>query len=157
MAGSLALAAFAGPVAQAMAVEPTRQTVVQLGAHTTAPCPSGVVLQGLFDITREIVTFYDRDGAPASLLSVNRAEGSWTNPMTGASLEAEVGRQVRTDLSTGESFSAGSNSRTFLPGGGGVAIGAAGLQIFDASGKLVAHYGPDSEKERAQLCAALGA
>ena len=61
------------------------------------------------------------------------------------------------DLTTGESFSTGTNSRTFLPGGGGVAIGAAGLQIFDAAGRLIDHHGPDSDAERAQLCEALGA
>ena len=66
-------------------------------------------------------------------------------------------RQIHTDLTTGQFFSTGSNSRTFLPGGGGVAIGAAGLQIFDSSGHLVDHFGPDSDEERAQLCAALGA
>ena len=151
---AVAVAALPGP---ATAVEPTRQTVVQTGVHSTAPCPSGVVLQGLFDITRDITTYYDQAGAPVQRLSVNRAEGTWTNPDTGAWLAAEVVRQVHTDLATGDSFSTGTNSRTFLPGGGGVAIGAAGLQVFDASGQLVAHDGPDSDTERAQLCEALGA
>jgi hypothetical protein len=40
---------------------------------------------------------------------------------------------------------------------GGVAIGVAGLQLFDATGALVDHFGPDTQTERAQLCAALGA
>jgi hypothetical protein len=153
----LGLAAVAALPGSAMAVEPTRQTLVQVGARSTAPCPSGVVLQGLFDITRDITTYFDQAGTPVSRLSVNRAVGTWTNPTSGAWLAAEVGRQVHTDLTTGESFSTGTSSRTFLPGGGGVAIGAAGLQVFDASGQLVAHYGPDSDKERAQLCEALGA
>jgi hypothetical protein len=152
--GLVVVVALAGP---ASAVEPTRQTVVQVGVHSTAPCPSGVVLQGLFDITRDITTYYDQAPTPVRRLSVNRAEGTWTNPNTGAWLAAEVGRQVHTDLTTGESFSTGTNSRTFLPGGGGVAIGAAGLQVFDASGQLVAHFGPDTDTERAQLCEALGA
>jgi hypothetical protein len=140
----------------AQATEPTRQTVEQV-LHSGAPCPSGVVLQGLFDVTRTITTFYDSVGSPVAQLQVNRAVGTWTNPNSGASLDAVVVRQIHTDLITGESFSTGSNSRTFLPGGGGVAIGAAGLQVFDASGHLVDHFGPDSETERAQLCAALGA
>jgi len=38
-----------------------------------------------------------------------------------------------------------------------VAIGVAGLQVFDATGALVDHFGPDTQTERAQLCAALGA
>jgi hypothetical protein len=156
LAGGLGIALIAALPAPARAVEPTRQTVVQQGVHSTAPCPSGVVLQGLFDITRDITTYYDQAGTPVRRLSVNRAEGTWTNPNTGAWLAAEVVRQVQTDLTTGESFSTGSSSRTFLPGGGGVAIGAAGLQVFDAAGQLVAHYGPDSDSERAQLCAALG-
>lgn len=157
VAGGLGVGAVAVLPGPAVAVEPTRQTVVQVGAHSTAPCPSGLVLQGLFDITRDITTYYDQAGTPVWRLSVNRAEGTWTNPNTGAWLTAEVVRQVHTDLTTGVSFSTGSNSRTFLPGGGGVAIGAAGLQVFDASGRLVAHFGPDSDKERAQLCEALGA
>ena len=157
LVGGLSVAAMAAAPGPAMAVAPTRQTIVQMGARSGAPCPSGVVLQGLFDITRDVTTYYDQAGAAVSRLSVNRAEGRWTNPNTGAWLAAEVVRQVHTDLITGESFSTGSNSRTFLPGGGGVAIGAAGLQVFDASGQLVAHFGPDTDKERAQLCAALGA
>jgi len=157
LAGVLGVAVVAALPGPAVAGEPTRQTVVQVGVHSTAPCPSGVVLQGLFDITRDITTYYDEAGTPVRRLSVNRAEGTWANPDTKAWLAAEVGRQVHTDLATGESFSTGTNSRTFLPGGGGVAIGAAGLQVFDASGQLVAHYGPDSDTERAQLCEALGA
>ena len=148
--------AVALPAGSAQATEPTRQTVVQV-LHTGAPCPDGVVLQGLFDVTRQITTYYDAAGAPVRQLQVNSAEGTWTNPTTGAFLEAVVVREIHTDLVTGEIFSTGSNSRTFLPGGGGVAIGAAGLQVFDASGQLVDHYGPDSATERAQLCAALGA
>ena len=156
LAGGMAVAA-ALPTTFAQAAEPTRQHVEQLGVHTSAPCPSGVVLQGLFDITRDVTTYYDETGNPVRRLSANRAEGTWTNPGTGAWLAASVVRQVFTDLATGESFSTGTNSRTLLPGGGGVAIGAAGLQIFDAAGRLVDHYGPDSDAERAQLCGALGA
>jgi hypothetical protein len=144
------------PTGNAQATEPTRQTVVQV-LHTGAACPSGVVLQGLFDVTRKITTFYDSVGNPVAQLQVNSAVGTWTNPNSGASLDAVVVREIHTDLVTGESFSTGSNSRTFLPGGGGVAIGAAGLQVFDGSGRLVDHFGPDSDTERAQLCAALGA
>lgn len=144
------------PPATAQATEPTRETVEQV-LPTTALCPSGTVLQGRFNVTRVITTFYDADGIAVAQLQVNSATGTWTNPNTGASLEAAVVRQIHTDLTTGQFFSTGSNSRTFLPGGGGVAIGAAGLQVFDASGHFVDHFGPDSDKERAQLCAALGA
>lgn len=156
-AGALGLgAAVALPAGSAQATEPTRQTVVQV-VHSGAPCPDGVVLRGLFDVTREITTYYDSAGNPVRQLQVNSAEGTWTNPITGAYLDAVVVRQIHTDLVTGEIFSTGMNTRTFLPGGGGVAIGAAGLQVFDASGHLVEHYGPDTDTERAQLCAALGA
>jgi hypothetical protein len=153
--GTFAMAAIVIPAADAHATEPTRQTVQQV-LRSGAPCPSGVVLQGLFAVTRRITTYYDTSGTAITQLQVNSAEGTWTNPNTGASLNAEVVREIHTDLTTGESFSTGSNSRTFLPGGGGVAIGAAGLQVFDASGRLIDHYGPDSDTERAQLCAALG-
>ena len=145
------------PAASANAAEPTRQTTVQLGARSGALCPSGVVLRGLFDITRDITTYYDADGNPVRRLSSNRAEGTWSNPNTGAWLAATVVLEIHTDLTTGERFNTGSNSRTWLPDGGGVAIGAAGLQLFDASGALVDHFGPDTDTERAQLCEALGA
>ena len=157
-AGAVGLAlAAALPVASASAVEPARETIVQLGARSGALCPSGVVLRGLFDITRDITTYYDTDGNPVRRLSSNRAEGTWTNPNTGAWLGASVVLEIHTDLTTGVRFNTGTNSRTWLPDGGGVAIGAAGLQLFDASGALVDHFGPDSDTERAQLCAALGA
>jgi hypothetical protein len=144
------------PAASAQATEPTRETVKQV-LSTTAPCPGDTVLQGRFNITRMITTSYDSGGVAVTQLQINSATGAWTNPNTGASLEAVVVRQIHTDLTTGQFFSTGSNSRTLLPGGGGVAIGAAGLQIFDSSGHLVDHFGPDSDEERAQLCAALGA
>lgn len=144
------------PAAPASAVEPTRRTVVTLGAHSTAPCPSGVVLRGLFDITQVITTYYDEDGIPVRRLSNNRAEGTWTNPNTGTWLTSMVVSEVHFDLTTGERFVTGSNARNMLPDGG-VAIGVAGLQIFDATGALVDHFGPDTQAERAQLCAALGA
>jgi hypothetical protein len=157
VAGAVGLgAALALPAGYAEAREPTRQTVMQM-LHTGALCPSGVVLQGLFDVTREITTFYDSAGTPVTQLQVNSAVGTWTNPNTGASLDAVVVREIHTDLTTGGSFSTGSNTRTFLPGGGGVAIGGAGLQIFDAAGHLLEHFGPDTDTERAQLCSALGA
>jgi hypothetical protein len=144
------------PADGAHATEPTRQTIVQ-SLVSGAPCPSGITLRGSFQVTRDITTFYDASGVPVAQQQHNSAEGTWANPLTGDSLEAVVVRVIHTDLTTGESFSTGSNSRTFLPGGGGVAIGAAGLQVFDASGHLVEHFGPDSDAERAQLCAALGA
>lgn len=157
VASGLGLAVVGVLPGQAVAAEPARQTFTQVGVRSTALCPSGAILQGLFDITRDVTTYYDTAGIPVRRLSVNRAEGSWTNPGTGAWLRSEVVRQVHTDLATGEAFSTGTSSRTFLPGGGGVAIGAAGLQLFDPSGQLVAHFGPDSDTERAQLCEALGA
>lgn len=144
------------PMAVAQAAEPTRQTITEV-LHTAAPCPSGVVLQGLFDVTRDVTTYYDQDGLAIRRLQINSAEGTWTNPLTGDWLASSAVRQIHTDLITGETFSTGSDARTFLPGGGGVAIGRAGLTLFDATGHFIDHFGPDSATERAQLCAALGA
>ena len=155
-AGVLGLGVCAALPSAANATEPTRQTVVTVGAHSTALCPSGVVLQGLFDITRDITTYYDADGISVRRLSSNRAEGTWTYPNTGAWLASIVVSEVHFDLTTGGRFATGSGARNMLPDGG-VAIGVAGLQIFDATGALVDHFGPDTESERAQLCAALGA
>jgi hypothetical protein len=150
----LALSTVLLPAANAM--EPTRQTVVIVGVRSTAPCPSGVLLRGLFDITQDITTYYHADGNPIRRLSSNRAEGTWTNPNSGAWLASIVVSEVHLDLTTGERFATGSGARNMLPDGG-VAIGVAGLQLFDASGALVDHFGPDTQTERAQLCAALGA
>ena len=60
------------------------------------------------------------------------------------------------DLVTGEQFSTGPNLVTHLPDGG-IAIGGAGRLVFDSSGQLVEHVGPDTDAERAELCAAIGA
>lgn len=155
-AGVLGVAVCAALPSVAHATEPTRQSSVQIGVRSGAPCPSGVVLRGLFDITRDVTTYYDADGAPVRRLSSNRAEGTWTNPDTGAWLVSVVVSEVHSDLTTGERFTTGSGARNMLPGGG-VAIGVAGLQLFDATGALVDHFGPDTETERAQLCTALGA
>lgn len=140
----------------ASATEPTRLTIVTVGAHSGALCPSGVELRGLFDITQDVTTYYDADGTPIRRLSSNRAEGTWTNPNNGAWLASTVVSEVHVDLTTGARFVTGSGARNMLPDGG-VAIGVAGLQIFDATGALVDHFGPDTQTERAQLCAALGA
>ena len=155
-AGVLGVAVCAATPSAAHATEPTRQSSVQIGVRSGAPCPSGVVLRGLFDISRDVTTYYGADGSPVRRLSSNRAEGTWTNPSTGAWLDSVVVSEIHSDLTTGERFVTGSGARNMLPGGG-VAIGVAGLQLFDASGALVDHFGPDTETERAQLCSALGA
>jgi len=146
---ALALAGSAGAVA------PTRQ-VVALTSRTTIPCPNGAVLLGVFNVVRDITTFYDRDDNPVSQLWVASFEGTITNPLTGASLPSSGVRVFHRDLVTGEFFTTGDNLVTKLPDGG-VAIGGAGNTAFDAAGNLVEHDGPDTTTERAQLCAALGA
>jgi hypothetical protein len=146
------------PAAGADAVEPTRQTITQVGVHfTAAPCASGLVPLGLFDVTREITTYYDADGTPVRRLSRNRAQGFYWNPITGARVDAIVVREIHSDLITGESFSTGVFAHIWLPDGGGVAMGMAGLSVFDSAGQLVEHAGPDTATEQAQFCAALGA
>jgi len=146
---SLALASSAGAVA------PTRQ-VVTLTSRSPLPCSSGVVLLGVFNVVRDITTFYDQDGNPVSQLWVASFEGTTTNPLTGESLPDKGVRIFHRDLVTGEFFTTGDNVVTKLPDGG-VAIGGAGKLAFDAAGNLVEHDGPDTATERAQLCAALGA
>ena len=139
----------------AAAVEPTRDT---LHVTTIAPtrCQSGVTLIGVFDVTREITTFYDSDGTAVRQLWVASFEGTTTNPQTGESLPSRGVRVFHRDLITGEFFTTGTNVVTKLPDGG-VAIGGAGRTVFDSAGRLVEHNGPDTTEERAQLCAALGA
>lgn len=144
--------AFAAPAA---AVEPTRDTV-HVTTVNRSPCPSGVSLIGVFDVTREITTFYDQDGNPISQLWHATFEGTMTNPLNGMSLTNRGVRVFHEDLVTGELFTTGTNVVTKLPDGG-VAIGGAGRTVFDAAGRLIEHDGPDTPTERAQLCAALGA
>ena len=149
---TLASLALAGTAA---AVEPTRDTLY-VTTRTLTPCPSGVRLVGVFSVVREITTFYDNDENPVRQLWVASFEETFTNPLTGQSLENRGVRIFHRDLDTGEFFTAGSNVVTKLPDRG-VAIGGAGRLVFDAQGRLIEHTGPDSEEERAQLCAALGA
>jgi hypothetical protein len=146
---SLALAGAAS------AVESTRDTVT-LTSTSPVPCASGVVLVGVFQVVRGITTFYNEEGQPVRQLWVATFEGTTTNPLTGASLPNRDVRIFHRDLVTGELFTTGTNVVTKLPDGG-VAIGGAGRLVFDAQGRLIAHDGPDSAQERAQLCAALGA
>jgi hypothetical protein len=150
----LLIGALAVP-ATAAAVEPTRETL-HVTTITPAPCPSGVVLIGVFSVTREITTFYDNDGNAVRQLWVASFEGTWTNPQTSESLPNWGVRVFHRDLVTGELFTTGTNVVTKLPDGG-VAIGGAGRLVFDAAGRLVEHNGPDMSEESAQRCAALGA
>jgi hypothetical protein len=148
------IAALAVP-ATAAAVEPTRETL-HVTTITLVPCASGVTLVGVFDVTREITTFYDNDGTAARQLWVASFEGTTTNPQTEQSLPNRGIRIFHRDLATGELFTTGTNVVTKLPDGG-VAIGGAGRLVFDSAGRLVEHNGPESTEERAQLCAALDA
>jgi hypothetical protein len=142
-------------VGAASATEPTRETI-QLVSRTTNVCSDGTRLAGVFDVTREITTFYDSDDTPVRQLWVASFEGAWTNPLTGASLPARGIRIFHIDLTTGAMSTTGTNVITKLPDGG-VAIGGAGRLAFDAQGRVIEHDGPDTAAERAQLCAALGA
>jgi hypothetical protein len=154
----LLLAALALPLAlaaPAAAVEPTRETLHVTTTNRTL-CPSGVSLIGVFDVTREITTFYDQDGNAIRQLWVASFEGTTTNPLNGMSLPNSGVRVFHRDLVTGELFTTGDNVLTKLPDGG-VAIGGAGRLIFDAAGRLIGHDGPETSTEMAQLCAALGA
>jgi hypothetical protein len=141
--------------ATAAAVEPTRETV-SFTTIAPRPCPSGVTLIGIFNVTRDATTFYDNDGAPVRELEVISFEVTTINPLTGQSLSGSGMRIFHRDLVTGEFFTTGNNVVTKLPDGG-VAIGGAGRLVFDAQGRLVEHDGPDADAERQQLCAALGA
>ena len=148
------LAALAAPTTAA-AVEPTRETL-HVTSIARTPCPSGITLIGVFDVTREITTFYDNGGNPVRQLWVASFEGTTTNPNTGESLPNRSVRIFHKDLVTSELFTTATNVVTKLPDGG-VAIGGAGRLVFDAQGNLIEHDGPDTTTERAQLCAALGA
>ena len=148
------IAPFAVP-ATAAAAEPSRETL-HVTSVTPVPCASGVTLIGVFEVTREITTFYDDDGTAVRQLWVASFEGTTTNPQTGQSLPNRGIRVFHRDLVTGELFTTGTNVVTKLPDGG-VAIGGAGRLVFDTAGRLVEHNGPESSEERAQLCAALGA
>jgi hypothetical protein len=148
------IAALAVP-ATAAAVEPTRETL-HVTTIAPTPCASGVVLIGVFSVTREITTFYDTDGNAIGQLWVASFEGTTTNPLTGESLPARGVRIFHRDIVTGELFTTGTNVVTKLPDGG-VAIAGAGRLVFDSAGRLVEHNGPETAEERAQLCSALGA
>jgi hypothetical protein len=155
VATAAAISAAGVLAANAAAYPPTRETVTVISRPIT-PCPSGVGLVGVFNVTREITTFYDDEGNPVRRLWVASFVGTMTNPLTGASLPNRGIRVFHWDLVTGELFTTGTNIVTKLPDGG-VAIGGAGRLVFDAQGRLIEHNGPDTGAERAQLCEALGA
>jgi hypothetical protein len=142
--------AFAAPAA---ALAPTRDTVHLTRLVPTA-CPGGVTLVGTFDLTREITTFYDADGTPVRQQWVVTWDATTRNPVTGVSVPTIGIRIFHRDLLTGEVFTTGSNSVTKLPDGG-VSIPGAGRLVFDSTGHLIEHDGPDSAAEIAQLCEAL--
>ncbi len=151
----LPAAALLAPVPAATAMEPTTDSV-SLVTHPRVPCPDGGVVYGTFNVDRNITTFYDQSGNAIREEWWDLASGSWTNPLTGATLDSRSLRVFQRDLLSGEVISTGTNAVTKLPDGG-VAIGGAGRQVFDAAGHLVEHDGPDSVTERAQLCDALSA
>jgi hypothetical protein len=139
----------------AAAVEPTRQTV-SFTTIAPRPCPGGVTLIGIFNATHDVTTFYDSDGGAVRELTLISFDAMTINPVTGQSLAGGGEWIFHRDLVTGEFFTTGNNVVTKLPDGG-VAIGGAGRLVFDAQGRLIEHDGPDSDAERQQLCAALGA
>jgi hypothetical protein len=140
--------------ASAAAVEPTRETVtLHRVVNPFVTCPGFPVI-GVFDITRELTTFYDQDGTPVMRIIYAEITGTLTNADTGYSLPTSGVRIFHFDLITGEEFTTGSNNFTRLPEGG-VAIAGAGRFVFDAQGHLIEHVGPDSADEIMQLCAAL--
>ena len=145
--------ALALPVAAA-AAEPTRETV-QVISRTTSTCPNGDVIVGVFDVTREITTFYDSDGRPVRQLWVATIDGTTTNLSTGVSVPNFGLRVFHRDLLTGELFTTGTNVVIQLPGGGVAVPGGAGRLVFDAQGRLIEHNGPDTDRELAERCAAL--
>jgi hypothetical protein len=153
----LVLLVLALPLAfasSAAAVEPTRETVtLHRVVNPFLSCP-GFAIIGVFDITREITTFYDQNGTPVMRIIYAEITGTVTNAVTGYSLPTSGVRIFHFDLVTGEEFTTGSNNFTKLPDGG-VAIGGAGRLVFDAQGHLVEHDGPDTAAEQAQLCTAL--
>ncbi len=153
----LVLLVLALPLAfasSAAAVEPTRETVtLHRVVNPFVSCP-GFAIIGVFDITREITTFYDQNGTPVMRIIYAEITGTVTNAVTGYSLPTSGVRIFHFDLVTGEEFTTGSNNFTKLPDGG-VAIGGAGRLVFDAQGHLVEHDGPDTAAEQAQLCTAL--
>ena len=143
------------PAAAANATEPTR-TTTHVVSTLSRTCDSGVVLRSTFVVVREITTFYDADGTPVSQLWRAIIDGVTVNTLTGASLTNHGLRIFHRDLLTGELFTTGPNTFTRLPDGG-VAIPGAGRLVFDSTGQLVEHDGPDSTAEQAEVCAALGA
>jgi hypothetical protein len=146
------IAALAVPAAAA-AFEPTRETV-QLANRLTSTCPNGDVLVSVFDVTREITTFYDSEGRPVRQLWIATFQGTTTNVSTGVSVPNIGLRVFQRDLVNGGGFSTGPNVITQLTGGG-VAILGAGRLVFDAQGRLIEHNGRDTNRELAELCAAV--
>jgi len=152
----LALVAALAVPATAAAVEPTRETVtLHRVVNPFVTCPGFAVI-GVFDLTREITTFYDQTGTPLKRIIYAEFTGTATNDVTGYTLPTSGVRIFHYDLTTSEFFSTGSNTLFAVAGGGTVTLGT-GRLVFDAQGRLIEHSGPDRADEIAQLCAALAA
>ena len=91
------LAALAVP-ATAAAVEPTRETVtLHRVVNPFVTCPGFAVI-GVFDLTREITTFYDQNGTPVKRIIYAEFTGTATNAVSAYSLPTSGVRIFHYDL-----------------------------------------------------------
>ena len=117
-------AALLAPVPAATAMEPTRDSL-SLVTHPRVPCPDGGVLNGTFEVDRNITTFHDESGTAIREEWWDLATGSWTNPLTGSILDNRSLRVFQRDLISGEVISTGTNAVTKLPDGGSLSAAPA--------------------------------
>ena len=133
-----ALAIVGALVAVAMSigtVAAAAPSTIEVSFHSSQPhfltCP-GFAVDGEFDVTRRITTYFDAAGNPIRIVAHVTGTGTMSNPLAGKSLPDENHFTVTTDLVTG--------TRTFT---GDVRVDTApgvGL-VFQAVGRLV--LGPD--------------
>jgi hypothetical protein len=110
---------------------------------------------GDFDVTREDVTFFDKDGTPIKVDYFVHYEGTLTNSVTGKSLDDKGDVKNTVDL-VNDTFTQTGGLRHTTVSGLGIVIQETGRIILDdASGGILFVTPRMSVDEGLQLCAAL--
>jgi len=152
-----ALVAVALSIGTAVAAAPS---TIEVSFHSSRPtflaCP-GFAVDGEFDVTRRITTFFDAAGSPIRIVAHVTGTGTLSNPLTGKSLPDENHFTVTTDLVTGTRTFAG-DVRVDTAPGVGLVFQVVGRLVFAPDGSVQFESAPhdDLDGNLGSLCAYLG-
>ena len=148
----IALLALA-PLASTSAAQPTRETVsITRNFGVVGSCDDFDV-RAVFYVTRHITTFYDQEGNPVRRHVHVEIPGTYTNTVTGKTLQTTGLRNIFFDLTDGTVKSNATNVHVVVPGMGTVML-AAGMFITE-DGELVKEVGRLDPPVTPEVCEAL--